>query len=359
VNQERGGATHDKWQIALLASLLASGMRLYADDSIQLKVDTSEADSVLSILARRSAGEAVVESDWERLYASEPYDRLKRREAELKRNFDDAEFQRFVLSDALLHRAGQLQDTLAAWRRTDLDAAARRVLTYLPEHARIRAKVFPVIKPQTNSFVFELRTDPTVFLFVDPALDAEQFENTVAHELHHIGLASVTGEIEAALEDLPMRARTAAEWMGAFGEGIAMLAAAGSPNVHPHAHSSVQDRTKWDHDVANSSRDLQLVEGFFLDVIDGRLVGEDEIRDKGFAFFGVQGPWYTVGWKMAVLVEQRYGRATLIACMLDPRRLLATYNRAAAAHKGKEKLPLWSRRLLRAVHALPAKEATP
>jgi Putative zinc dependent peptidase (DUF5700) len=344
-------------QVGFLAALLACGVGLHADDHVQLTVDTSEADSILSILARRSAGEPVTESDWERLFRSEPYGRLKRREAELKRNFDDGEFQRFVLSDAQLKQAEQLQSTLADWKRADLDAAARRVLTYLPPHAEIRAKVFPVIKPQTNSFVFELQTDPTVFLYVDPAIGAEEFENTVAHELHHIGLASVSGEMEAALEGLPVRARTAAEWMGAFGEGIAMLAAAGSPNVHPHAHSSVQDRTRWDHDVANFSHDLQLVEGFFLDVIDGRLVGEDAIRDRGFAFFDVQGPWYTVGWKMAAVVEQRYGRATLIDCMLDPRRLLATYNRAASAPEVKEKLRLWSCRLLRAVRARPA-EAT-
>ena len=359
MNQDKSRAGLRAWQAALLASLLACGVRLHADDRIQLRVDTSEADSILSILARRSAGEPVAESDWERLFRSEPYGRLKRREAELKRAFNDGEFQQFVVSDALLKQAEQLEHTLAAWKRADLDAAARRVLSYLPPHAQIRAKIFPVIKPRTNSFVFELQTDPTVFLYVDPALGADQFENTVAHELHHIGLGSVNGEMEAALAGLPVRARTAAEWMEAFGEGIAMLAAAGSPDVHPHAHSSAEDRARWDHDVANFSRDLQLVQSFFLDVIDGRLVGADEIRDKGFAFFGVQGPWYTVGWKMAALVEQHYGRATLIDCMLDPRRLLASYNRAAAAQKGKQKLPLWSRRLLRAVRARPAQEATP
>jgi hypothetical protein len=359
VNQDQRGAGLRAWQAAFLASLLACGVRLHADDPIQLRVDTSEAESILAILAHRSAGEPVAPPDWERLFRSEPYGRLKRREAELKRAFDDGEFQQFVLSDALLKQKEPLEHTLAAWKRADLDAAARRVLSYLPQHAQIRAKIFPVIKPRTNSFVFELQTDPTVFLYLDPALDAEQFENTVAHELHHIGLGSVTGEMKAALAGLPVPARTAAEWMEAFGEGIAMLAAAGSPNEHPHAHSSALDRTRWDHDVANFSSDLQLVESFFLDVIDGRLVGEDEIRDKGFAFFGVQGPWYTVGWKMAALVEQRYGRATLIDCMLDPRRLLATYNRAAEAQKGKEKLPLWSRRLLRAVRARPAQPESP
>ena len=154
------------------------------------------------------------------------------------------------------------------------------------------------------------------------------------HELHHIGLGSVAAASEAALEDLPPRAKAAADWMGAFGEGMAMLAAAGGPDVNPHAYSSVEDRTRWDRDVASFSRDLRTVERFFLDVIEGRLQGEDAIREKAFAFFGVQGPWYTVGWKMASVVERTYGRQTLIDCMLDPRRLLATYNGAAKAGKG-------------------------
>ena len=91
-----------------------------------------------------------------------------------------------------------------------------------------------------------------------------------------------------------------------------------------------------------------------FDIIDGQLTGEDQIRQRASTFFGVQGPWYTVGWKMASLVEQRYGREVLIECMLDPRRLLATYNRAVTGRKGKEILPLWSRRLLEAVRARPA-----
>jgi hypothetical protein len=161
----------------------------------------------------------------------------------------------------------------------------------------------------------------------------------VRHELHHIGLGSVGSEKQ--LEDLPPPAKGAAEWMGAFGEGMAMLAAAGGPDVHPHAHSSPEDKARWDRDVANFAQDLRTVERFFLDIIDGR-INEDEAREKGFAFFGVQGPWYTVGWKMAALVEQTYGRPTLIECMLDPRRLLATYNSAVKSRASGGDLPLWS-----------------
>jgi hypothetical protein len=151
--------------------------------------------------------------------------------------------------------------------------------------------------------------------------------------------------------------KTAATWMGAFGEGIAMLAAAGGPNVHPHTHSSPEDRARWDRDLANFGRDLASVERFFLDIIDGQLTGEGQVRQKAFTFFGVQGPWYTVGWKMAALVEQQYGREALLECMLDPRRLLATYNRAVIVGKSKENLPAWSHRLLEAVRARPASRA--
>jgi hypothetical protein len=275
----------------------------------------------------------------------------------MKRTFEDAEFQEFVMSDALLKRAQELEATLAAWKRIDLEASARSVLGYLPAQARIRAKVFPVIKPKTNSFVFDVKNDPTIFLYVDPAVNAAQFANTVRHELHHIGLGSVGSESDAMLKDLPARAKQAAEWMGAFGEGMAMLAAAGGPDVHPHANSSAEDRARWDRDIANFGTDLRTLERFFLDVIDGQLKGEDTIRDKGFSFFGVQGPWYTVGWKMAAFVEQTYGRATLIDCMLDPRRLLATYNSAVKVGKTGQRLPLWSRRLVRAIRAQPAAPA--
>jgi hypothetical protein len=141
--------------------------------------------------------------------------------------------------------------------------------------------------------------------------------------------------------------------MGAFGEGFAMLAAAGGPRVHPHATSPPADRARWDRDVARFDADLRGLEKFFLDIVEGRLAADEEIRRVGFSFFAVQGPWYTVGWKMAVTIEERYGRATLIACMLDPRKLLSTYNAAAAERQrpGGGEQALWSPRLLEAVGA--------
>jgi Putative zinc dependent peptidase (DUF5700) len=318
---------------------------------IQLKLNPDEAEAVLAILNERAAGNAVPDSDWQRLFSTEPYLRLKKRETSMHRDFTDDDFKKFVLSPELAGKASSLRHTLDTWRQTDLVRSARRVLTYLPEQAYIRAKVFPVIKPKTNSFVFETTTDPTIFLYLDPEESAAKFENTVAHELHHIGYSSVRSIAEQKLTDLPPNLKPAVEWMGAFGEGFAMLAAAGGPDMDPQATSSPTEHARWEHDMANFNQDLDSLQEFFLDVMDQRLAGKDKIDEKAYTFFGEQGPWYTVGYKMAVLVEKRYGRKRLVECMLDPRELLASYNRAATEinASGKQKLAVWSPDLMQKI----------
>src|SRR5580704_14550970 len=186
----------------------------------------------------------------------------------MHRDFTDDDFKKFVLSPELAAKASSLRHTLDTWRQTDLVRSARRVLAYLPEQAYIQAKVFPVIKPKTNSFVFETTTDPTIFLYLDPEESAAKFENTVAHELHHIGYSSVSSLAEEKQKDLPPNVKPAVDWMGAFGEGFAMLAAAGGPDVDLHAASSPKDHARWEHDMAKFNQDLGSLQEFFLDVID-------------------------------------------------------------------------------------------
>jgi hypothetical protein len=327
---------------------------IQADESIQLQFDASEAEAVLAIVAKREAAQPVTEEDWQRLFATVPYQRLKQREDGVGRSFTDEAFKEFVLSDDLAGRLEQLRHALDQWRSRDLQESARRVLAYLPPQARIRAAVYPVIKPQTNSFVYDLRGDAAIFLYLDSEQSAAKFENTVAHELHHIGYGSVARDFESNLASLPARIRTAVEWMGAFGEGFAMLAAAGDSDTHPHAVSPAEERARWDRDMANFNDDLQKLEDFFLDIVDGRLTAEEDMRQRAVSFFGEQGPWYTVGYRMAAIVERRYGRATLIDCMLDPRQLLRRYNAAAAESNMErgERLVLWSNRLLQQIGAL-------
>jgi tetratricopeptide (TPR) repeat protein len=325
-----------------------------ARGAADVRIVTDEADAVLAILGRRELGDAIPESAWEELFESEGYARLKERELAMKQVFDDEEFRRFALSDELLERAAALEETVDRMKGAAVGALARRALAYLPGDARIRAAVYPVVKPRENSFVFDVERDPAIFLFVDPAQGLASFENTVAHELHHVGYASCcpSKAASAAIAELPERAQRVLRWIGAFGEGFAMLAAAGGPDVHPHATSGPEDRERWDRDVANFDADLARVERFFLEVLAGNLEGE-RADEAGFAFFGVQGPWYTVGWRMAVTIELRRGRDTLLECFRDPRRLLPAFNEVARelAAEGAAGPPLaaWSPELLAAL----------
>jgi hypothetical protein len=325
---------------------------------VNVRLITDEADAVLSILDARRRGEPITDSAWGRLFASEGYVRLKKRETAFKLPFDDSVFQSFVLSDSLAHRSDDLAATLARWKTMDMGAASGRALAYLPADAVITAKIYPVIKPKTNSFVFEVRTDPAIFLYLDPTVTGEKFENTVAHELHHIGYGTACPSKEAAeaIDGLPQSVKNVVDWIGAFGEGLAMLAAAGGPDVHPHAVSPQEERRHWDRDMMDLNADLRKVERFFLDVLDDRLTKEER-EETAYSFFDIQGPWYTVGWKMAALIEKTYGRPALIDITCDCRNLLGTYNRAAVQYNraGGDTLALWPARLVEALVPIDGK----
>jgi len=325
-----------------------------ATNRVNVRLVTDEAEAVLAILTKRKAKQEVTDSDWQRVFSSEGYVRLQKREHSLKRSFADADFKTFVLSDQLLQRTAALQETLAKWKQADISRSAGLALAYLPKTAHITAKIYPVIKPRENSFVFEVTTDPAIFLYLDPTVSREKFENTLAHELHHIGYGSScpSQQTMAEIEKLPNNLQTLIKWISAFGEGFAMLAAAGGPNIHPHAVSDARERARWDSDMANFNEDLKKVESFFLNIANNRLT-EDQIGATASSFFGIQGPWYTVGWKMAVTIEHTYGRAKVIECFCDHRKLLETYNQAAARQnrKSRQRLATWSPEIINAIHS--------
>ncbi len=332
---------------AALLIVVPTALAAQTDRRVQLRLDTAEAVAVLELLRDPASADA-----WTRLFASEGYRRLVAREAAMRRAFTDSAFVDFVRSDTLRARAGALRATLSAWERADLLAAAARAMAYLPAQARIVATVYPVIKPRTNTFVWETRgPNPAIFLYLDPAVTPEEFVNTVAHELHHIGYASVRGPADSLAALLPDRVRPVATWIGALGEGFAMLAAAGGPDVHPHAASPVDVRARWDADVARFNGDLRILDRFLGDILAGRYPTADSIQAVAAGFFGEQGPWYTVGWRVAVAIERAFGRDELIRCMTDPHRLLSTYNRAAAqSSPGRaDRLAQWSAEVVEAL----------
>jgi Putative zinc dependent peptidase (DUF5700) len=317
---------------------------------VQTRLVTDEADAVLAILAKRAAQQQVTAADWNRLFTSEGYVRLKKREQSMKRDFDDDAFRKFVLSDELLARRESLASTLEAWRGADLTAAANRALAYLPRNATIRAKVYPVIKPLTNSFVFEVDSDPAIFKYVE-AEPRAAFEQTMSHELHHVGFGTACPPPGAAAELGDMR------WLGAFGEGFATLAAAGGPQNDPQKNGDRPGlQETWRREMAKYDENFRQLDAFFLDVANGKLK-DDAASKRAFDFFGLLGPWYTVGYTMAVTIEQAFGRDAVIDAFCDQRTLLPTYNRAV--DKLGAKLPKWDERLANFFSARGTSSATP
>jgi len=319
----------------------------------ETRIVTDEADAALAILERSRAGNPVTARDWTRLFTSEGYQRLKQREESMGRAFSDSAFRTFLLADSVVAKAPRLRETLESWRATDLEGAARLARAYLPAGSRLAAALYPVIKPLPNSFVFEAKSRPAIFMYVDPEVSRVRLENTLAHELHHIGLASACAgaEEEASSEAV----RTALLWASAFSEGVAVLAAAGGPEVHPHAVGTAQERERWDRDAGRVPEDLPRLEAFLLDVVDGRLASPDSVRAMGMSFFGYQGPWYTVGWTMAATIERAFGRERLVAGLCDTRRLFADYDAAARLIDASgETLPRWSPELLAKLAIPPA-----
>lgn len=319
------------------------------EDSISLRIVTDQPEAALDILDKRAQGESVTEADWQLLRETEGYRRLKARSESFGATEFDAKFESFLgESPEVLESREALRQTVEDWSRLSLEEVGRVALAYLPEGAVLRGSIYPVIKKPTNSFVFDLDTDPAIFLYVDPEVGAEKFANTLAHELHHIGGSSACGE-PPGYEELDPDARNAVDWLSGFGEGLAMLAAAGGPDQDPQAHSDEEQRVTWARNLARFAEDIERLETFFLDVAAGKLSDEDR-RRQGFTFINTdeapQGAFYTVGWQMAAMVETNLGRETVIRSVCDPRELLVAWNQVVAASDASGSPARWSQSLL-------------
>jgi hypothetical protein len=122
----------------MLRGLLCLGVVVFAfaaesrAQALDVRLVTDEAEAVLAVLAKKKANEPITQADWTRIFSSEGYTRLKKRELSMQRPFEDAEFQKFVLADDLSQRAPALEETLAKWKRADVTRSGQLALAYLP-----------------------------------------------------------------------------------------------------------------------------------------------------------------------------------------------------------------------------------
>ena len=294
----------------------------------------------MAILGARRSGESVPERAWHALFTSEGYRNLAIRERGMHRDFSDSAFRSFVLSDSLLIRYEALASALVSYRQMDIAGDARRALSYLPDGASIHARLYIEIKPRTNSFVFPVPEGRAIFLYLDPTVDRARAErDIVTHELHHIGFSESCAELHAPS---PPR-ETARQYSGALGEGFAMLATAGSPDVDPHELSTPPTRERWYRDLSRWKEDFPKVQSFLLDVAEGRLSNADSMAAIAAPFWGdAQGAWYTVGYMLATTIERAQGRDVLRRNICERASLMSTYNQIARDRA----LPIWNERLI-------------
>lgn len=297
--------------------------------SVTLVLD--EANAALAILEERLSTGTVQDATWARLWSTEGFKRLDTRQ----NHYGDAKsrerIRQHLLSEETLQGIAELRQAIADWERVDLEKTAERALAYLPPGQTIRAKIYPVIKKKSNSFVFEVSTDPAIFMFVDGKKSTKRIEDILAHEFHHVGLVGCQHPPD--YENLPQSVQKALDWMGTFGEGQAMLASAGGPDVHPARRAPAAEWMTWERDVANFNRDLKRIEAFLWSVAKDEL-SKDEQRSTWFSFVNAdevpQGAFYTVGWKMAATIERFRGREHLVDRLCDPRLFLEAYNEIIA-----------------------------
>ena len=323
----------------LLIALACARPELAPPPSADVVIVRDALDATTGILGSRAVGREIPEYTWDSLFQTQGYQRLKERELALQRPFTDSAFRAFLLSDTLLARLPELLPAVRLWSEINLGSAAARAAAYLPTGTPIRANLYPLIKPRGNSFVHRGSDGIMgIFIYVDPTMPPSELRTTLAHELHHIGYAAacpgVTDSTASPAGQMLLRV------LGAFGEGLAMLAAAGGPDVDPNAMSRKSIRETWARNIGEVDRHLAAIDTLIQEVASKAITDADTVVARAMTFFGDQGPWYTVGWLMSSTVEKAVGRPRLVEIMCDPRALIPEYQRIVESKPGNS--PRWS-----------------
>ncbi len=140
----------------------------------------------------------VLDRHWMDLLTSEGHRLWKRRMQTVGQPVDDAEYARFLFSSKVGEQREEFRAALREWRSAHWEQAALRALDWLPENAKIVARVFIVLSPTATSFYHSEAENAAVFFALDAALSEPQRENLMVHELHHVGYFGLRGHQRAA-----------------------------------------------------------------------------------------------------------------------------------------------------------------
>jgi len=320
---------------------------LKEEKSVRIEIIYDEVEDCLDLLNKTLESTARL-SDWNRLFQTRGFKLLKKRELEMENSFSDSEFQAYLQSQANKSFVHSYMNSLQHFKDIDLLDIQKKVMKYLPKKAFFNTTIIPVIKPKKNSFVHRIEGESYLFTSLEPDCLKAKLENKLIHELHHIGLDSVYDPKK--YQTLDKNTQKMIEWTNAFGEGFAMLAAVGGPQYHPVPFDETAKEV-WDENIKNFEVDFNQIQRFLFSILEGQFEDDKALKAKGMELMmnnGGQGSWYTVGWKLSVIIEAVLGRKALIDCMEDLRNVYLNYNKAVEIYNNKHglKLPFWDEKII-------------
>ena len=304
-----------------------------------LHFDADGAGRMLALLGRLVAGEEVPPADEEAVFETPAYrlffahhNRFAGRSlgadefAAMLRAIPGGEFE--TENPQLEHMWGrfrQVPGRLSALRALHEEIAGGEVVPravalarrYLPPEAALDTTVFIVLDGMSGGFVYQGQ----VAFDLLQMRDAQSFTQTLAHELHHIGVEHLWREqIENA--GLPPARRLALEFVAILlGEGSATCLISGPP-------AEPEGVEQWQGHMAHLDELFARAE----DLLRRTLAGE--IDEAAFGTLvpsflqGYMGEAYAIGYVVVERLRQALGEEAVLACLREPRRTLALYNQA-------------------------------
>jgi hypothetical protein len=218
-----------------------------------------------------------------------------------------------------------------------INAGIRRAQAWLPPGWRIPDHyLFVHLGGRSTALAIDGAQGHDLFqLPRDPAgrLDLAEFVANVAHESHHLGMATPVPDGLRPEELLAFRVLSLFVAEGTASKFVDNAPGGAVPPLDPA-------QPAWTGPVAqawseHTARERELFQRM-LDEFDRALRGEltrEALNTgmHGFWLAGIKGPAYFVGAELYGAIHAGLGREELFACMRDPRRTFDAYRRALAA----------------------------
>lgn len=318
---------------------------------------SDQVEVVIDILKRTEENNKISKEHWNKLFHTQGFQLLEKRESEMNEGIKKSEFKGYIIDKIASDGYLPYEKSLDKLNKLDLDEIIESTKDYLPDNTNLDTDIIPVIKPQKNSFIHKINDKLVLFLYLEPDIIKEKMENKLIHELHHIGFDYVYQNSDYSYLLKP--AQKVIEWTNAFGEGFAMLAAAQGLENHPNKFDE-DLKSKWDKNMENYNKDFHKIQNFLLTILEGHFADERKLYNRGFQLMtnnGGQGSWYTVGYKIAVVIEKTASRDLLIKCMQDLTQLYCHYNRLVKQYNKKQNKNLhkWDQKIINVLKVIKRK----